>query len=464
MPNDRRDPVLEKARDHANGYLDGLATRHIGVKLGRDEMLAQLQAPLAAEGENPAAVIDLLASQAEVGMTACSSPRYFGFVIGGTYPVALAADWLVSTWDQNAGIHAISPFSAAVEEVAAGWVLDLLDLPHESSVGFVTGGQMANFTCLAAARHGVLSRVGWDVELDGLAGAPVVNIVVSAGSHVTIEAAMRYLGFGTRSLLRVEADEQGRIRPESLRKLLATLDGPTIICAQAGNVNSGSFDPLREIAGIALEAGAWLHVDSAFGLWARASKTFAHLADGIDLADSWATDAHKWLNVPYDSGLAIVKHPADHRAAMTSSASYLIQTQGAERDALDWVPEFSRRARAIPIYATLRALGSGGVEDLVDRNCARAREMATALEQEDGVQVLNDVVLNQALVRFGNDDELTRAVVTAVQAEGTCWASGTTWNGHAAMRISVSNWATSPDDVSQSASAILAVYRSLQQR
>ncbi|MGB0132839.1 pyridoxal phosphate-dependent decarboxylase family protein, partial [Dokdonella sp.] len=338
---------------------------------------------------------------------------------------------------------AISPLSAVVEEVAAEWILELFDLPRESSVGFVTGCQMAHFTCLAAARHSVLRRVGWDVEVEGLAGAPRVNIVAAAEAHVTIDVAMRYLGFGTRALLRAESDEQGRMRADSLRKLVATLDGPTIICAQAGNVNSGSFDPLVEIAAIARECGAWLHVDCAFGLWARASKSLAPLAAGIELADSWATDAHKWLNVPYDSGLAIVKHSADHRAAMTASASYLIQTQGVERDSVDWVPEFSRRARAIPVYATLRSLGRDGVGDLVDRCCARAQQMANLLGAENGVQVLNEVVLNQALVRFGDDDELTRAVVSGVQEEGTCWLSGTTWHGKAAMRISVSNWATS---------------------
>jgi glutamate/tyrosine decarboxylase-like PLP-dependent enzyme len=464
MSNDLPDPVLETAHNHAKDYLNGLATRHVGSQHGRDELFAKLHSPLSAHGEYPSAVIDLLASQAEVGMTSCSSPRYFGFVIGGTQPVALAADWLVSTWDQNAGIHAISPFSAVVEEVAVEWMLDLFDLPRECSVGFVTGGQMANFTCLAAARHNVLRRVGWDVELDGLAGAPRVNIVVSAGAHVTIDVALRYLGFGTRSLQIVDADDQGRMRAESLRDLMTTLDGPTIICAQAGNVNSGSFDPLREIAVIAHEADAWLHVDGAFGLWARASMSLSELADGIELADSWSTDAHKWLNVPYDSGVAIVKHSADHRAAMRSSASYLIQTQGAERDSIDWVPELSRRARAIPIYATLRALGRDGVEKLINRGCARARQMADLLGAEKGVQILNDVVLNQALVRFGDDDETTRAVVAGVQDEGTCWASGTIWNGQAAMRVSVTNWATSEEDISQSAAAILRVYQSFQTR
>ncbi|MEZ5462272.1 aspartate aminotransferase family protein [Dokdonella sp.] len=462
MSRETRDPVLEKARSHALAYLDGLARRHVGVTLGRDALLAQLRTPLPAQGEDAGSVIDLLASQAEGGITACSSPRYFGFVIGGTYPVALAADWLVSSWDQNAGIHAISPLSAIVEEVAAEWILELFDLPREASVGFVTGCQMAHFTCLAAARHGVLRRVGCDVEVEGLAGSPRVNLVVAAEAHVTIDVAMRYLGFGTRALLRVESDDQGRMRADKLRELVSTLEGPTIICAQTGNVNTGACDPLREIAAIAREAGAWLHVDCAFGLWARASKSLAALADGIELADSWATDAHKWLNVPYDSGLAIVRHSADHRAAMTSSAAYLIQTQGVDRDSVDWVPEFSRRARAIPVYATLRALGRLGVEDLIDRCCARARQMADLLAAEKGVQILNDVVLNQALVRFGDDDAMTHAVVAGVQKEGTCWLSGTTWHGRAAMRISVSNWATSEQDAEMSVAAIIKVYRGLQ--
>ena len=285
---------------------------------------------------------------------------------------------------------------------------------------------MASFTCLAAARHAVLRGVGWDVERDGLCGAPRVHVVTSAESHVTIDVALRYLGLGTRMLRRVEADPQGRMRPCGLRELLDTLDGPTIVCAQAGNVNTGAFDPLDEIGRITREHGAWLHVDGAFGLWARASRDHRALADGIELADSWATDAHKWLNVPYDCGLAIVRHAGDQRAAMTSAAAYLIQAAGAERDPVDWVPEFSRRARGVAVYATLRSLGGDGVEDLVDRSCARARQMARLLSAEPGVQILNEVVLNQVLVRFDGDDDTTRAVVSGVQDDGTCWLSGTT--------------------------------------
>ena len=461
MTADRFSPLLERAHAHACEFMRRLPDRHVGARASREELLAALCAPLTRQGEADGPVIDLLATQAERGAIASASPRYFGFVIGGSWPVALAADWLVSAWDQNPGIYATSPLVSVVEEVAAGWLLDLFDLPRASGVGFVTGGQMANFTALAAARHGVLRRAGWDVEVEGLCGAPRVNIVTSAESHVTIDVAMRYLGFGTRALQRVETDAQGRMRVDRLGELLAALDGPTIVCAQAGNVNTGAFDPLRAIAGIANARGAWLHVDGAFGLWARASRAHYALADGIELADSWATDAHKWLNVPYDCGVAFVRHAEDQRAAMTSAAAYLIQTAGAERDAVDWVPEFSRRARGVPVYATLRTLGRDGVAALVDRCCARARQIARSLAAEEGVRILNDVVLNQVLVRFGNDDETTRAVVTGVQEEGTCWLSGTTWHGMAAMRISVSNWATSEEDVAQSAAAITRVFRAL---
>lgn len=450
--------LLQRAHDHAAEYLRSMPERHVGATATRDELLAALRVPLGDGGEDPAQVLDALAAQGERGTMACPGPRYFGFVIGGSLPVALAADWLVSTWDQNPGIYATSPISSVIEDVAREWLLELFDLPRNASLGFVTGCQMANFTGLAAARHGVLRRAGWDVEADGLHGAPHINLIASAESHVTIDVAMRYLGFGTRALLRVETDQQGRMRPDRLRRLLDNLTGPTIICAQAGNVNTGAFDPLREIAEAAREHNAWLHVDGAFGLWARTNPDLAPLADGIELADSWATDAHKWLNVPYDCGIAIVRHPEDHRASMTSTAAYLVQTSGVERDAVDWVPEFSRRARGIPVYAALRALGRSGVADLIGRNCAQAKQMAELLRREPGVEVLNDVTLNQVLVRFGDDDETTRGVIAGVQEEGTCWLGGTTWQGRAAMRVSISNWATTSEDVERSAGAILRVF------
>lgn len=457
-------PLLRKAQSHVAQYLERLPQRHVGARASRRELLEALQVPLPHGGEDAAAVVDLLAAQGERGTVASASPRFFGFVIGGSYPVALAADWLVSGWDQNPGLYATSPAVSVIEEVAAQWLLELLDLPRESGVGFVTGCQMANFTCLAAARHNVLRRAGWDVEADGLFGAPRVNIVASAESHVTIDVALRYLGFGTRAVHRVDSDSQGRMRADHLRQVLSGLTGPTIICSQAGNVNTGAFDPLRAIVAIARERDAWVHVDGAFGLWARASTAHRALADGIDLADSWATDAHKWLNVPYDCGVAMVRHAADQRDAMTSAAAYLVQTKGPERDAVDWVPEFSRRARGVPVYATLRSLGSAGVNQLVQNSCARAGQIARQLAHEPGVTILNDVVLNQVLARFGDDDELTRAVIAGVQQEGTCWLGGTTWQGRAGMRISVSNWATSADDAARTAEAILRVFRGLRVR
>jgi glutamate/tyrosine decarboxylase-like PLP-dependent enzyme len=454
--------LLDRAHEHAAAFLRSMPERHVGARASRQELLAALGVPLSPGGEEAAAVLDVLAAQGDRGALASAGPRYFGFVIGGGLPVALATDWLVSTWDQNPGIYATSPLSSVIEDVAREWLLELFDLPRQASVGFVTGCQMANFTGLAAARHGVLRRVGWNVEEEGLAGAPRVNLVTSAESHVTVDVAMRYLGFGTRALLRVETDGQGRMRADRLRRLLDNLSGPTIICAQAGNVNTGAFDPLREVAEAAKEHGAWLHIDGAFGLWARASRALRPLADGIELADSWATDAHKWLNVPYDCGVVIVRHPEDHRASMTSTAAYLVQTSGVERDAVDWVPEFSRRGRGIPVYAALRTLGRDGVEDLIERDCARARQIADLLRVEPGVAILNDVTLNQVLVRFGDDDDLTRAVVAGVQEDGTCWLGGTTWQGVAAMRISVSNWATSEDDIARSAAAIARVWSAKQ--
>jgi len=447
--------VLDLARNHAAAFLRDLPRRHVGAAATRDELYAALNVPLREEGEDPESVIEALARDAQPGIIASAGPRYFGFVIGGSLPVALAADWLTSTWDQNAGIYVTSPASSVVEDIARQWLLELFDLPRTASVGFVTGGQMANFTALAAARYGVLRRAGWNVEENGVAGAPLVHLVVSATSHITIHSSMRMLGFGTRALVRVDADDQGRMRPESLREVLRGLDGPIIVCAQAGNVNSGSVDPLRVLAEIAHEHNAWLHVDGAFGLWGRATATKRALMDGCDLADSWANDAHKWLNVPYDSGIVIVRDTAAHRAAMTLSAEYLEQTTGAERDNFDWVPEFSRRARGFPIYAAIRSLGRRGIAAMIEGCCDRAVQFAEILGREPRVAILNEVVLNQVLVRFDDSDERTRQVIANVQREGTCWLAGTTWQGKAAMRISVSNWSTTAADVEQSCAAIL---------
>jgi glutamate/tyrosine decarboxylase-like PLP-dependent enzyme len=446
--------ILRRAFHHASNFLRALPDRPVGPRATREELMKALDVPLSEEGEEPVAVLDALGAAAERGTMATASPRFFGFVIGGSLPVTVGAEWMVSAWDQNTGIYVASPISSVVEDIAREWLLDLFGLPKQSSVGFTTGGQMSNFTCLAAARHAVLRNAGWNVEENGLQGAPKVNIVTSAESHITIFVALRYLGFGTNAV-RVPTDGQGRMVAADLRTALRKLSGPTIVCAQAGNINTGAFDPLPEIAAETRERGAWLHVDGAFGLWAAASRRKRELIDGVELADSWATDAHKWLNVPYDCGVSIVRDSAAHRASMTSSASYLEQTSGKERDNFDWAPEFSRRARGIPVYAALRTLGRLGVEDLVDRLCDRAKQFAQILGRDDRVQVLNDVVLNQVLVRFGNSDPLTRDVIAKVQQDGTCWLAGTTWHDVAAMRISVSNWATSEEDVERSADAIL---------
>lgn len=448
--------LLERAREHALRYLHALPDRHVGATAKREGLLAALQVPLTDNGEPAESVLDALVAGAEAGIIGSAGPRYFGFVIGGSLPVSIAADWMVTTWDQNAGIYATSPAASVIEDVVREWLLELFDLPRTASVGFVTGGQQANFTALAAARHGVLRRAGWNVEEEGLAGAPAIHLVLGAEAHITILSSLRVLGFGTKSILRVETDDQGRMRPDSLRQVLAPLDGPIIVCSQAGNVNTGSVDPLREIAAIAHGKQAWLHVDGAFGLWGRASRAKAALLDGAELADSWATDAHKWLNVPYDNGIVIVRDSAAHRASMTVSAEYLEQTSGVERDPVDWVPEFSRRARGVVCYAALRHLGRRGVEAMIDASCARARQMAEILGRDSRVQILNDVVLNQVLVRFADSDRATREVVSHAQQEGTCWMSGTTWHGLGAMRLSFSNWSTSEEDVERSAKAILA--------
>ena len=447
--------LFERTLRHATEYLDSLPERNVGAQLSRADLHAALGIGLPEQGHDPLSVIDDLASAGQRGTVSTAGPRYFGFVIGGSLPAAIAADWLTTTWDQNSGIFAASPISSVIEEITCVWLLDLLGLPKDSGLGFVTGGQMANFTCLAAARHAVLRAAGWNVEEDGIAGGPKINVVLGAEAHVTIHVALRLLGLGVSGSHVYATDEQGRGQASDLRRVLGSLEGPTIVCAQAGNVNTGAFDPIGELSAVAHERGAWLHVDSAFGLWAAASKEKRHLVAGVETADSWATDAHKWLNVPYDCGVAIVRDSAAHRASMTSTAAYLQQTTGAERDSIDWVPEFSRRARAVTVYAALRTLGRAGVENLVDRCCARARQFAELLVRDARVKILNDVVLNQVLVRFGDSDDLTRKTVALVQQDGTCWLGGTTWKGRAAMRISVSNWATSETDVERSAEAVL---------
>jgi glutamate/tyrosine decarboxylase-like PLP-dependent enzyme len=362
-------------------------------------------------------------------------------------PAALAADWLTSAWDQNAGLYVAGPAASVVEEVAGEWLAELLGLPRGVSFAFVTGTQMAHATALAAARNEVLARAGWDVERDGLAGAPPIRVLTGEKAHSTLPRALRLIGLGTGSLVPVAVDDQGRMRLDALDEALASGDGPTILCAQAGEVNTGSFDPLGEIADAAAIAGAWLHVDGAFGLWAAASPRLAHLTAGAERADSWSTDGHKFLNVPYDSGIVFCARPEAHRRAMSVQAEYLVQSgEGGPRDQVDWTPEFSRRARGFPVYAAIRSLGRSGIADLVERCCDLAQRFADGIAEVPGVEVLNEVVLNQVLFRFDSDDRTT-AKLGAVQRSGVAWMSGTTWDGRQAIRISVSNWQTTEEDI-----------------
>jgi glutamate/tyrosine decarboxylase-like PLP-dependent enzyme len=452
--------LLEQTASHAADFLEGVDQRHVGGTIGLDELRARLGGRLPEAPTDPAAVVAELAEAADPGLVAIPGPRYFGFVIGGAVPASLAADWLTSAWDQNAGLFVAGQSAAVVEEVAGEWLAELLRLPAGVSFGFVTGCQMAHFTALAAARHAVLERVGWDVNEQGLVGAPAVHVVASDERHTTIDRTLRFLGLGTGCVVPVETDDEGRMLPDALRATLTELEGPTIVSASAGNVNTGSFDPLEPIADAASAAGAWLHVDSAFGLWAAVSPSLRHLVAGAERADSWATDMHKWLNVPYDSGVAFCAHPEAHRAAMGVRASYLIHAEpGGPRDQLDWNPEFSRRARGFAVYAAIRSLGRSGIVEIVERCCAHARRFADTLADTPGAEVLNDVVLNQVLVRFDDDDATTRAVIEGVQNDGTCWLGGTTWKGKAAMRISVSNWSTTEEDVERSAAAIIKSLR-----
>ena len=445
--------LLTAAADHAATYLDDLPDRRVGpAETDPDALRAALGGPLPEGPSDPRAVLDALVAGAGPGLMASQSPRFFGFVFGGALPAALAADWLASAWDQNACLYVAAPAAAVAEEVVGGWLAELLGVPESASFAITTGCQMAHATGLAAARHHVLARVGWDVEARGLAGAPPVRLLANADLHVTLLRAVRLLGLGTDSIVRVDTDAQGSMRPPALRAALAAADGPAIVCAQAGEVNSGALDPLDEVCDAAAEHDAWVHVDGAFGLWAAAAPSLRHLVAGVGRADSWATDAHKWLNVPYDAGLAFVAHPDAHHGAFSATAAYL--PTGA-RDAMDWTPESSRRARSFAIWAALRSLGREGIAEMVERCCACARRFAEVLDVQDGVEVLNDVVLNQVLVRFADDDATTDAVVAAVQAEGTCWMGPTAWRGRRAMRISVSNWATTFDDVDRSCAAIL---------
>ena len=450
MTDERR--LLARTAEIAADFIDSLDTRPVPARGSVGEMRVALARPLPQNPTDPVSVIEELAAAGELGVVGIPSGRYFGFVIGGAVPAALAADWLASTWDQNAGLYACGPSASVVEEVVGDWLKQLLGIPAHASFALVTGCQMAHATCLAAARNAVLADVGWNVEEAGLATAPPIRVLAGAKRHATIDRALRLLGLGTGAIAEIAADGQGRMDIAQLSAALAESAGPTIVCAQLREVNTGSFDAAREIADVLEGTGAWLHVDGAFGLWAAASDAHAHLVNGHDRADSWTTDAHKWLNVPYDCGIAFVAHPERHRAAMTVRADYLVQAPDAVRDEVDWTPEFSRRARGFAVYAALRSLGRSGVADLVDRCCRHAERFGEGLAELPGCEILNEIVLNQVLFRF-KDDATTSAVLRKVQESGEAWMSGTRWEGRSAIRISVSNWRTNEDDVVRTVAA-----------
>jgi glutamate/tyrosine decarboxylase-like PLP-dependent enzyme len=444
--------LLRRTAAIAADFLETLDERPVWPPASVEELRAALGGELPEGATDPLEVIEAFAAASEPGVVAIPSGRYFGFVIGGALPAALAADWLTGVWDQNAGLVVGGPAAAVAEEVAGHWLLELLGLPATASFAFVTGCQLAHVTCLAAARHAVLERAGWDVEARGLSGSPPIRIVVGGKRHITVDRALRLLGLGREWVVTADVDGQGRASAAAVTAVLEGYDGPAIVCAQVGEVNTGSVDPVGEIADALDGSGAWVHVDGAFGLWAAASPATRHLVDGVERADSWATDAHKWLNVPYDCGLAFVKDRAPHRAAMAMTAEYLVAGAGAALDAMDWTPEFSRRARGLTVYAALRSLGRSGVAGLVERCCRHARRFADELAQLPGCEVLNEVALNQVLFRFA-DDATTNAVLAHVQASGEAWMSGTSWDGRSAIRISVSNWRTSDEDVSRTVAA-----------
>ncbi len=440
--------LLRNSAERAIRYLEQLPSRRVSPDAAALANLVQLGGALNEDPTPAHEVLELLDRVGSAATVATSGGRFFGFVIGGTLPAPLAANWLAGAWDQSASSWTASPVAAALEEIALGWLVELLRLPPTCGGAFVTGASMANFTALAAARHALLERAGWDVEADGLMGAPALSVLVSAEAHPSVRKALGLLGLGRDRVTVVPVDSQGRMRPEGIPKP----DALTVICAQAGNVNSGAVDPLGAICEIAAPTGAWVHIDGAFGLWASTSPSLAPLLDGVEGADSWSTDAHKWLNVPYDSGLAFVRDPEPLRLAMAVSAAYLAVDPG--RQPKDYTPELSRRARGIEVWTALRSLGRRGVAELVERSCAQARRLADGL-RDAGYAILNEVVLNQVLVDFG-DPETTRRVIGAVQEEGTCWCGVTEWQGHTAMRISVSSRATTDEDVARSLQAMLA--------
>lgn len=457
--------LFQQAATYAAAFRAGIAERPQRSAQSPSEAFADWNAKLPEHGTPAAAVIDELAALADPGLHATTGPRFFGWVIGASHPVGVAADWLTAAWGQNAGNHVASPAAAAAEAVAQAWLLDALDLPRTASIGFVTGATVANFVCLAAARSEVLRRVGWDVETQGLFGAPPIAVLVGDDAHTVVFSALQFLGLGHDRVVRVAADANGAMQPEAFAAAIARSEGPVLVITQAGQLNTGTFDPHEAVVPLAHARGAWVHVDGAFGLWARACPSRAHLAAGIDGADSWAVDGHKWLQTPYDCGYAIVRDVAAHRRAMTIAASYLPPVAEGERDPSHYVPELSRRARGFATWAMLRHLGRAGIAAMVERHCRLARQIAEQSAAEAGIEVCNDVVLNQAILRFGADlpdeagDRVTLATVARLQQDGICFAGAAKWRGRWVMRVSVSGWPTTEDDARRSAEAIRNAYR-----
>jgi glutamate/tyrosine decarboxylase-like PLP-dependent enzyme len=446
--------LLEDAAARAARFLEGLPVRNVAPDADAVAALERFDEAMPEQGESDESTLALLDDVGSPAAMGIAGPRFFGFVMGGALPATVATNWLTTVWDQNACMHEVTPAASRLERIALEWLVDVLGLPEGTGAGFVTGTTVANFSALAAARHRVLTDAGWDVEADGLIGAPAVTIVVGGEAHPTLTKSLGMLGFGRNRVERVPVDDQGRM----IAAQLPAIEGPTIICTQAGNVNTGAFDPIGEICDVARPKGAWVHVDGAFGLWAAASSKLHEQTNGVNKADSWATDAHKGLNVPYDSGIAFVRNPHDLKSAMSITAEYLV-TDSPHRNPSDFTPELSRRARGIDVWAALRTLGRRGLAAMIDRSCSQARRFADGF-RDAGYEILNDVVLNQVLVKFG-DDSLTRRIIDEIQRDGTCWCGVTVWQGHTAMRISVSNWSTSDADVDQSLAAMVRIARAV---
>jgi glutamate/tyrosine decarboxylase-like PLP-dependent enzyme len=457
-------PALARAAEAAADYRRAVAVAETTPVASYAAMLEAFAGPTPEVGGGADSIIAELIDRATPGIRASTAPRFFGWVIGQSHPTGVAADWLVSAWGQNAANIAAAPAASAIEAVASAWLLDLLGLPRESSVGFVTGATVANFVCLAAARSEVLRRIGWDVEADGMFGAPPIEVLIGADAHATVFSGLKYLGLGARRVREIATDDAGRMLPSALEAALGGISGPLIVIGQAGQINTGASDPFDVIAPMVRAAGGWLHVDGAFGLWAQAAPSRAHQTTGVEFADSWATDGHKWLQTPYDSGFAIVRDADAHARAMAISASYLPQAEGAERDPSTFVPELSRRARGIPVWAMIRQLGRTGIADMVERCCVIATDIAERVSAEPGIDLILIPVLNQFMLRFGGDDSLTLATVAQVQADAIAFTGSAQWRGQWVMRVSVSSAATTTVDAVITADAIMSAWRKVRDR